>query len=71
LPRALEPESKAAPQDVSLPGSSIVRNANATALLPVEDRRILTFLRIEIEVGFHATGKHIQFRLAARPERSH
>jgi hypothetical protein len=69
LPGALETESKAAPQEIRVP-DSIIRYANRRSLLPIEDCRIVAFLCIKIEVGFHTAGKHIQFGLTAGPERS-
>jgi len=68
-PGALEAEAKATPQDIRIPGS-IIRYADCRSLLPAEYFGSLAFLGVKIEVGLHTAGKHIQFRLAACPERS-
>src|ERR1700722_9440198 len=38
--------------------------------MTVRDFRILAFLRIKIEVSFHAAAKHTEFGVAACPKRS-
>src|SRR3984957_2883290 len=70
LPRMLETESKAAPQDICIP-DGIIHYPNGRSLLPVECLELLAFSRVKIEEGFHTAGKHIRFRFAICPERSH
>jgi hypothetical protein len=70
VPGLLEPESKAASQDICLSDQTI-GHANGRSLSPTELFRIFSFLRIKIKVGFHTATKHVQFRVAIGPERSY